>query len=261
MKTNRLINLKGSFNFRDMGGLATQDGVYMKSDILYRSDELSKLSDSDLEIIRKINFKTIIDLRTPNERKHKIDRLPSGQNIHIVNIPIYPTPDEPGTLKKFFWLVTGKFKKVDFRKFTKEFYCRIAFKHPSQIEEIMNLVSHPENLPALIHCNGGKDRTGFMSAIIQLLTGVPYERVMEDYLLSNDFILPRIDRMFKPYKWMTLFHLSQESMRPMLEARIEYLGETLDTIFEKYNSIPCYLQDACGVNRETITRVQQLIRQ
>ncbi|MEH6945667.1 tyrosine-protein phosphatase [Bacillus sp. JJ634] len=33
-----------------------------------------------------------------------------------------------------------------------------------------------KNVPALIHCTGGKDRTGYIAAIIQLLVGVSYER-------------------------------------------------------------------------------------
>ena len=44
MEKKRLIHFEGTFNFRDMGGLRTQDGHRMKMEILYRSDELSQLS-------------------------------------------------------------------------------------------------------------------------------------------------------------------------------------------------------------------------
>ena len=45
-------------------------------------------------------------------------------------------------------------------------------------------------LPALFHCTTGKDRTGWAAAALLTLLDVPKETVMEDYLRSNDYILP-----------------------------------------------------------------------
>lgn len=259
MNNKRVIHLEGAYNFRDMGGLQTHKGKCMRNDLLYRSAELSKVSPSDLEKIQSIALKTIIDLRTPNERKHKIDRLPPNSNSRVVSIPIYPTPDDPGRLRKLYWFLSGKFKNVDFEAFTKEFYYRIAFNHTSQIKEIMGLISTANNLPALLHCSGGKDRTGFLSAIIQLLIGVPHEKVMEDYLLTNELIVPQIERIYHQYNWVPLFKLPLERMRPVFEARTEYLDETLNHIFKKHTTISCYLQEACGISQKTLTDVQQLL--
>jgi len=44
------------------------------------------------------------------------------------------------------------------------------------------LITH--NGPYLIHCNAGTDRTGFVSAIIELLFGSSIDDVIYDYLLS-----------------------------------------------------------------------------
>ena len=51
----------------------------------------------------------------------------------------------------------------------------------------LQLVQDPENLPLVNHCTAGKDRTGFGSALLLLLLGVPEKTVMQDYLLSNGF--------------------------------------------------------------------------
>jgi len=48
------------------------------------------------------------------------------------------------------------------------------------------LLSDEINLPVLIHCKAGKDRTGIVSAIVQLLVGVPFDVVLEEYLLTNN---------------------------------------------------------------------------
>jgi protein-tyrosine phosphatase len=46
------------------------------------------------------------------------------------------------------------------------------------------------NLPALFHCTAGKDRTGWAAAALLTLLGVPGETVVEDYLVSNEYMLP-----------------------------------------------------------------------
>jgi protein-tyrosine phosphatase len=48
-----------------------------------------------------------------------------------------------------------------------------------------------QNLPAVFHCTGGKDRTGWATAALLTLLGVPRETVMQDYLRSNDYVLPQ----------------------------------------------------------------------
>src|SRR5260370_17255457 len=51
----------------------------------------------------------------------------------------------------------------------------------------LRLLCAPGRLPLLYHCTGGKDRAGWMTAIVLTALGVPRELVLRDYLLSNDF--------------------------------------------------------------------------
>jgi protein-tyrosine phosphatase len=44
---------------------------------------------------------------------------------------------------------------------------------------------------ALFHCTGGKDRNGWAAAAFLTLLGVPRETVMEDYLRSNEYSIPK----------------------------------------------------------------------
>ncbi len=82
----RHVPLDGSFNFRDAGGLETRDGRRMKPGILYRSDELSRLSDGDLERLGGLGLRSICDLRAPGERRRRPDRLPPG-GVRPVHVP------------------------------------------------------------------------------------------------------------------------------------------------------------------------------
>ncbi|QEE30102.1 tyrosine-protein phosphatase [Terriglobus albidus] len=43
--------------------------------------------------------------------------------------------------------------------------------------------------PLLYHCSAGKDRTGVFSALLLLTLGVPEKTVLEDYALTNKYLL------------------------------------------------------------------------
>jgi len=76
MNNERFIELEGTSNFREIGGLKINDGKMLRPGILFRSDELFQLTDNDLSKLEALNLKVICDLRTPYERKSKPDRLP-----------------------------------------------------------------------------------------------------------------------------------------------------------------------------------------
>ena len=70
---DRHINLIGASNFRDLGGYETEDGMRLKRGLIFRSDNLSHLSEEDLQKINKIGIKTVCDFRSDIE----LDEFPS----------------------------------------------------------------------------------------------------------------------------------------------------------------------------------------
>src|SRR5690606_32755446 len=125
--------------------------------------------------------------------------------------------------------------------FRKNYYHHIAFDRTTQIKEIITTLSHEEHLPALIHCTAGKDRTGYIAALIQLLVGIPYETVVEEYLMTNRFYESRMEKLIKMIKWITLFQVSPERMKLILMAQRVDLDEVHDNIIRNYGSIEAYL--------------------
>ena len=53
----------------------------------------------------------------------------------------------------------------------------------------LTLLCSEDNVPSLITCNYGKDRTGILSAIIQALCGVSEDIIARDYSLSEVRVL------------------------------------------------------------------------
>ncbi len=51
---------------------------------------------------------------------------------------------------------------------------------------IVQVLADVDRLPCVIQCNGGKDRTGIVIALLLGLLAVPDETIIEDYLLTDE---------------------------------------------------------------------------
>lgn len=255
MYNNRFIELEGASNFREIGGLETSNGGKLKSGILFRSDELYHLTNNDIKKLETLNLKVICDLRTDYERKSKPDRLPVNNLLKVVNIPFFHQKRDYNQLQIMWFLITNS-HKINFEKFIKEHYFNNAFERATEVGQVINLLSGKDNLPILIHCKAGKDRTGLIAAIIQLLAGVPLNTVFDEYLSTNDFIKDKMEAAEKLIRRMSFFRASSEKIKPLLEVRREYLEDVITVITTRYGSIENYLLSACNINKMVIEKIK-----
>ena len=65
-------------NLRDVGGHPTADGGRVRTGLLYRSTDLSRLDDAGAAALETLGIRTVFDLRTAGERAGGPDRLPPG---------------------------------------------------------------------------------------------------------------------------------------------------------------------------------------
>lgn len=61
------IPLQGAYNVRDLGGYPAAGGKVTRWGVLYRSDALAELTESDWSVLKKRNVKAVIDLRSQRE--------------------------------------------------------------------------------------------------------------------------------------------------------------------------------------------------
>jgi len=233
--------------------MRTVDGRTFKTGVLFRSDDLSRMTDQDVAKLHEFNLKLICDLRSTEESWKRQPRVaPQHHAIRMVNIPIGEHGAPYGIRKQLLSFLFGKEGGDRFREFGRAYYHNIAFEQTARIREVVRLLSKEENLPALIHCTAGKDRTGFLAAMIQLLAGIPYDMVMDDYLRTNDYFAIRLEKFIRVMRVVTLFQVPPARIRLILMTHPEFLDEVHATIVKRYGSVETYLCEACEIDRDTL---------
>ncbi|XP_022085593.1 uncharacterized protein LOC110976542 [Acanthaster planci] len=107
---------------------------------------------------------------------------------------------------------------------------------------ILKTLSDPENLPAMICCAHGKDRTGVVIALVLSVLGKSDEYIAGEYSLSEKGLEPILIEQ----KENLMQYLPDESF---LLARKETMLEVLDATRKMYGSVENYLE-SIGFGRE-----------
>jgi protein-tyrosine phosphatase len=172
MTIDRLISLEGAVNFRDLGGYTTDDGHRTRWRVMFRADGLGELTAADLEILRELGIKTVVDLRSGDE----VQQSRFDVEAHPVTFHHFP-------------FIKSLPNVEDFERapgFLGTQYTEMLDDASTQIVGALTALAAPGACPAVFHCTAGKDRTGLLSALVLSLLGVAEETVVADYALSGE---------------------------------------------------------------------------
>lgn len=242
----RRLPLEGADNFRDLGGYRAADGRRVRWGVLFRSNDLSGLTASDRDYLRRAGLRLVCDLRSARERSEAPDQsVPGAQRL---DLPIDLLGVEPDAMRA--GILNGAIAALPVEAIMHRAYRSFVSTESETWALLLRRLARPDSLPALVHCTAGKDRTGFAAALVLLSLGVPEQTVFDDYLLSNRY---RSDYHAFVLRWVplvSLFRTDPADLLPLLEARRSYLQASLDAMRELYGSVDGYLEQALGVDAE-----------
>ncbi|TGD74272.1 tyrosine-protein phosphatase [Mangrovimicrobium sediminis] len=256
LASERRLGLHGTPNFRDFGGYRTADGREVKWGYLFRSGQLAHLNDADLALLEQLGLEMVCDFRQSMEKQTHPSRLPDARAPRILDLPIVPgnssslfaeaeqeraAPRDISPEEMFEFM---RHINRDFVEGQREAFARM-------FSEILAL----DEGRFLIHCSAGKDRTGFAAALILSALGVPWQRVLEDYLLTARYFDPEVElrRIRRKYQ---LDHLPAEAIMPILEVHEAYLAAALASIESNYGSVENYLAEGLGVGPAEVAELR-----
>jgi protein-tyrosine phosphatase len=242
----RQLPLSCCNNFRDLGGYRTADGRSLRWNRLYRADDLSKLTRDDVDYLSQLKVKLVCDFRSNREQEATPDR--EIEATEQLNLPIDQQGVEPNEIQRK--IRTGGLVALGTHQTMIDAYRAFVTDYPEQWAAMFERLTQPENLPTVVHCTAGKDRTGFASALVLLALDVPVETVFEDYLLTNYY---QQNFMRFVLRWVPLysfFRTDPDDVLPLLLAKREYLQASIDAMIETHGSIDGYLEEALGMAAE-----------
>jgi protein-tyrosine phosphatase len=244
--------MKTIHNFRDCGGYATTDGQRVRMGRLYRSGTLDDARPADLRTVQTLGLKTIVDLRAPREKKKELPHLDGVLRIDV------PIELENRTREKIQPLMTKPGAEGEVIEVLKQMYRDLADEAWPQASELFKVLLRADVYPVLIHCRAGKDRTGFMCALVEQAVGVERVAIFQDYCETNHhfgLVSPRMERLMKI---MSFGKLQLENVRASLSAREEYLQAAFDQIDRNHGGMTAYLAK-CGVTACEIETLRELL--
>jgi protein-tyrosine phosphatase len=238
---DRVVAFEGATNFRDLGGYTTGPGATVRTGLVFRSDGLHKLTAADLLDLDALGIRAIYDLRGPEERASSPDPRP---NIHVEFWdPPASNPHPQSAQEGERWLSDA--------------YLTMVERSASPVGRLLGYLAEEGRLPAVFHCLGGKDRTGFAAAILLSALGVERETVLDDYELTDQ--LRGADKQPQVVQAFVAAGVGEPAALAMLSTARQAMGRALARIDGDFGGIDEYLQQCCGVASDSLERLRDAL--
>jgi protein-tyrosine phosphatase len=183
--SDRVIQLEGTTNTRDIGGYQTSDLRTIRWRQIIRSENLSRLTPDDFRKLEDIGVKTVIDLRTEREHEQAPTVWQGDNPPQFFHFPVGDSHNEWFNAQRKL-MRRKSFTEEQALEHMVEGYRMIAEEGPPSFHRMLDIVLDESNWPVLIHCSAGKDRAGVATALILEALGVDRETIMADFLLTNE---------------------------------------------------------------------------
>jgi protein tyrosine/serine phosphatase len=236
---DRLLAWDGCLNARDLGGYLTADGLTTRWGAIVRSDSLVALTPAGQRALHDYGVRTIVDLRLASEIEEDPNPFATPGDHDITYIHRSFIGDDP-KLHDPFPTMAGA-------------YVHGLGHNISSIGSAISAIATARDGGVLIHCHGGRDRTGLVSALLLSLVRVPDQTIADDYALSDECLRSRDDDFLENGPGE---RADRERELERSRTTPEVMLETLSWLEETYGDATAYLRHA-GVTDEEIALIRE----
>ena len=230
MLRSRDLVWDGVLNVRDLGGHPTQDGRGTQYGRIVRADNVRRLSDEGWKALADYGIRTILDLRTDAELAAD---PPAELPVEVVHVKFMD--DTPEVFEQ---AEVASVAAPDLATATRDVYLIFLESFRANVARVIQAVVDAPEGAVLVHCAGGKDRTGLTVAILLRLSGVGLDEIAADYALSEERLRPRHER------WLAeaADDAERERLRRITATPAASMVGVLEELERRYGSVEEYLR-------------------
>lgn len=206
-------------NVRDLGGLPTADGGEIRHGALIRSDSHGKLTEEGVAAVTAHGVSRIIDLRRQVECV--AEPSPFAAEPIYRNLPVQDPADPDDGLHLSLT----------------EIYVRLVDRRPELYAAAAHAITDAPPGGVVVHCAGGKDRTGLVIAMTLTVAGVERDLVAADYAVTEQ----RLREANEQYLSGVDDETRRERIRALMATKPQTMLEVLDHIDGQHGGVSAYL--------------------
>jgi protein-tyrosine phosphatase len=236
----RRIAFEGPVNFRDIGGYPVAGGGMTRWCAVYRSDSLHHLTPADLLAFDALGVKAIYDLRRPDE----LARYP-GPRGHV-HLEI-----QGGDLRTA--PVAALRTRQDGQEWLAADYLSMLTAAAPAFGSLLTRLADGGELPAVVHCLGGKDRTGMAIALLLTALGADRGTVLDDYELTSVCHASRVPEVVEIFAGLGIARPAAEGL---LSTPRWAMAQALTELDAAHGGIERYLLGPGGMPPDTLTALR-----
>jgi protein tyrosine/serine phosphatase len=247
MRTERHLAWEGCVNVRDLGGHPTADGGTTRFGAIVRADTVHRLTDAGWRDLVGHGVTRIVDLRFDEEREAD---PPAELPVEVVHVSLFEGADE--SYAPYLDALAAAASTP--AEATKAIYLDFVERFASRFPPVFRAIADAPGGAVLVHCHGGKDRTGLVVALLLSLAGVPRDEVVADYAVSERNLAER------QAVWEAEAESDEERERRAQIGRCppEAMRGVLDELNRRYGSIREYLLAAGSTDDELDAAIRRL---
>jgi protein tyrosine/serine phosphatase len=206
-------------NVRDLGGLPTVDGGKIRSGALIRSDSHGKLTEDGVAAVTAYGVTRIIDLRRETECIAEPSPF-AGETVYR-NLPVQDPADPDDGLHLTL----------------ADIYIKLIDRRPELYAAAAAAITDAPSGGVVVHCAGGKDRTGLVVAMVLTVAGVDRDMIAADYATTEE----RLRATNEQYLAGVTDGIRRERIRNLLATKPATMLKTLEHVDASYGGVGAYL--------------------
>jgi protein-tyrosine phosphatase len=247
LRRSRDLVWDGCLNVRDLGGHPTEDGGETRWGAIVRADSVRQLSDAGWEALVGYGVRTVVDLRTDRELA---DDAPTDVPVDVVHVE---TLEERGDVAAE--VEARADTAPDAATATREVYLIFLERFRENFARaVVEIARSPEG-GVVLHCAGGKDRTGLVAALLLRIAGVGIAEIAADYALSEERLRPRHEQWFAE----AATDAERERLRRIAQTPAAAIVGVLEELEWRYGSVAGYLKTG-GATDADLARARARLR-